>query len=297
MTEPGALKMFQRRMAAAVMSPLTARETMARRRPDGVRMEEEAAAFDKPNDRLSAFERLEIYNRQYWLRVVASLVEDFPGLRAILGRTRFDRLIRTYLTQCPSRSFTLRNLGSGLPAWLVANPQWIDPRGRLALDMVRLEWAHIEAFDGAERPAPVAPEVAGSCRLALQPHIRLLHLAYPVDDLLIQVRRGLEGCAATQRKRTVHRVPVLAPEELFLAVHRHDHSVYYKRLEPEAFRILAAIRSGAPLGAALEAGFQGSAMAEAERPAFLRAAFQGWASFGWFAQPDSTPPPPGGPDA
>jgi hypothetical protein len=52
-----------------------------------------------------------------------------------------------YLTECPSESFTLRNLGSRLEEWLLSNPQPITPRESLALEMVRLEWAHIEPFD------------------------------------------------------------------------------------------------------------------------------------------------------
>jgi len=43
---------------------------------DGKSMHDVAAEFIKPNDRLSSFERLEIYNRQYWFRVLASLDED-----------------------------------------------------------------------------------------------------------------------------------------------------------------------------------------------------------------------------
>ena len=283
------LEALQRRMAAAVMAPLTVRGGMARRRPDGKRMEDEAAAFIKPNDRLSSFERLEIYNRQYWLRVLASLGEDFPGLCAVLGRPRFDRLARAYLAECPSRSFTLRNLGSRLLPWLEANPRWIQPRSGMALDTVRVEWAHIEAFDAADRPALGAGDleaVGADTRLRLQPHLRLLHLDYPVNRLLVRLRRQLaaagNSAVAGARPRAARRIPDSAPEETFLAVHRHDHTVYYKQLEPEAFRILRALGAGAPLGAAIEAGFTGSPMGEAELPAFLRRMFHDWASFGWF---------------
>jgi hypothetical protein len=284
----GDLKAFQQRMAAAVMAPLTSRGTMVRRHPGGAAAQD-PAAWVKPNDRMSSQERLEIYNRQYWLRVLASLGEDFPGLRAVAGRTRFDRLVRAYLVQCPSRSFTLRNLGSRLPDWLAANPRWAGPRSGLAIAMARLEWAHIEAFDQADLPLAVPADVTETARLALQPHLRLLALDYPVDDLLIEVRRRLPGRDAAGNSAVLPRHPqvrrVGATEQpVFLAVHRHDHSVYYKRLRPEAFRILQALGGGAPLGAALEAGFEGSAMAEAERPGFLREAFHDWAGFGWFAQ-------------
>ena len=58
---------------------------MQKRWIDGRPMEEAAADFIKPNDRLSSFERLEIYNRQYWFRVLDCLWDDYPGLRAVLG--------------------------------------------------------------------------------------------------------------------------------------------------------------------------------------------------------------------
>ena len=163
----GELKELQRRMAAAVMQPLTRKETMVQRRKDGVRMEEESSAFIKPNDRLSSFERLEIYNRQYWFRLYTSFEEDFPGVQAVVGRAKFEGLMRAYLTECPSESFSLRNLGSRLPAWLAAHTEWTEPRTQLALDMARLEWAHIEVFDEAALPVTDAGGfVAGRWRVA-----------------------------------------------------------------------------------------------------------------------------------
>ena len=78
---------------------------------DGRPMTAVAESFIAPNSRLTAFERLEIYNRQYWFRVLGSLAEDFPGLRAVVGGRRFEALSIAYLKEHPSRSFTLRNLG------------------------------------------------------------------------------------------------------------------------------------------------------------------------------------------
>ena len=99
---------LQRRVAAVIFQPLTSAETMRRS------AKAEADALIKPNKVLTSFERLEIYNRQYWFRVLSCFAEDFPGLRAIVGVRTFEKLMRAYLTDCPSRSFTLRNLGSRL---------------------------------------------------------------------------------------------------------------------------------------------------------------------------------------
>src|SRR5580765_8048012 len=118
------LMQLQRTMARAVMQPLTSSERMQRRAPDGGPMKRYASRFIKPNDRLTSFERLEIYNRQYWFRVLSALIEDFPGLRAVLGERRFDAMAKAYLIANPSRSFTLRNLGSRMEPWLRKNPKW-----------------------------------------------------------------------------------------------------------------------------------------------------------------------------
>ncbi len=127
----------------------------------------------KPNSRLSSFERLEIYSRSYWSRVLDAFSEDFPGVRALLGAKQFDRLRRRYLADCPSESFTMRNLGKHLAAWMERNQALAGANYRIALDMARLEWAQIESFDAAEHerlsPADVGG-IASESVLQLQPH-------------------------------------------------------------------------------------------------------------------------------
>ncbi len=141
---------IQRAMAAAVMMPLTADEDMQSVAPNGNDMHAVAEAFIAPNNRLTAFERLELYNRQYWYRLLDALADDFPALRAVLGAPRFESLSIAYLKDHPSRSFSLRNLGSSLVQWMAEHPELTGRRHRLALDIARLEWAFVEAFDNAE---------------------------------------------------------------------------------------------------------------------------------------------------
>src|SRR5258708_7125156 len=107
----GGMKLLtlQRAVARAVMQPLTLSERMQRTAPGGGRMSAYAARYIRPNDRLTSFERLEIYNRQYWFRVLVSMAEDFPGLRAILGQPRFEDMCRASPPGCRLRSSKLRN--------------------------------------------------------------------------------------------------------------------------------------------------------------------------------------------
>ena len=140
---------LQRRMSQDVMRPLTADFAMQAMVEQGLSMNEIAASYIKPNSLLTSFERLEIYNRQYWFRVIAAVSEDFPALQVVLGQEKFDSLVLAYLRENPSTSFSLRNLGARLPAWLASYPELAGPQHALAVDVARLEWAYIEAFDGA----------------------------------------------------------------------------------------------------------------------------------------------------
>ncbi|HKV25065.1 MAG TPA: DNA-binding domain-containing protein [Candidatus Acidoferrum sp.] len=290
------LMQLQRTMARAVMQPLTAAERMQRSAPGGGSMNRYAARFIKPNDRLTSFERLEIYNRQYWFRVLSSMIEDFPGLRAVLGAKRFEEMSKAYLIAHPSRSFTLRDLGSHLESWLRKNPKWAGKDQVLALDIVRLEWADIEAFDGAAEPSLMQEdiEVGANARLklTLQLYLRLLSFRYPVDDLLLEVRRDEESTefasnafSERQKRKRVHAIAKLKPAAIFLVVHRIEDSVYFRRMEPEEYAILTGLRAGKTLGASIAAGFHKSQIKPEERAAQVQSWFQTWAALGWFCRP------------
>ena len=60
---------------------------------DGGEMARYAELFIKPSHSLTSFERLEIYNQQYWWRILESFAEDFCGLRAVIGKAKFDSLV------------------------------------------------------------------------------------------------------------------------------------------------------------------------------------------------------------
>jgi len=276
---------LQKRAAAAIMAPLTASDDMA------ARWRGEADALIKPNSRLEPLERLEIYSRSYWFRVLDSLYDDFPGLCAALGQRAFNRLSRAYLTERPSESFSLRNLGARLETWLREHHEYAGRHFDLALDMVRLEWAHIEAFDGEARK-PLGPEdlleLGPELRLGLQPHLTLLELKYPVDDLRIAVNEKLEehdsasnAVAERDQHRTIRRYRRLKPQPIQLAVYRAEDFVWYRRLEADEYRLLDALRQGLPIGEALEKAMQSSAIGEERLGAAVQEWFAGWARMGW----------------
>lgn len=286
---PPKLAEIQRRLSQALTRPLTRGEGMQRANADT------AGQFIKPNDRLTSFERLEIYNQQYWWRLRSCFDDDFRGLRGVLGVRKFDRLAIAYLEAHGSTSWSLRDLGQHLPAFLAKHPALTAPQSALALDMVRVEWAKIVAFDTAALPVIDPQKVAlldpAKLRLKLQPCVALLELRHPIDLLLkrlretnLETRTASNAVGATRRRtsRTLRAKESAVP--IFLAIHRVDLSVYYKRLEPEAFALLTALREGATLADACASAFRKSKLNDAHAAAKVGEWFNAWTRLGWLAR-------------
>ncbi len=287
---------LQRRMSHDVMRPLTSDFAMQAMTEHGVPCDEIAARYIKPNSQLTSLERLEIYNRQYWFRVIAAVSEDFPALNAVLGREKFDSLVLAYLRENPSTSFSLRNLGARLPAWLASYPKLASPMHALAVDVARLEWAYIEAFDGASLAPLGWQDFAGlgsDSTLRLQPHLQLLDLQYPVDEVVLAVRKvtpeiDIVSNAVSERRQASEVVlPEVSRSSVYLAVHRFDNSVYYRRIEREEFLLLADLRDGDSIATAIERAFEGSKLSPDLQAARIQEYFSHASELGWFCLPES----------
>ncbi|HUN88128.1 MAG TPA: putative DNA-binding domain-containing protein [Terriglobales bacterium] len=280
------LDQIQRAMFHAVRQPLTPSDDMRRTALDGTSLLETAETIIKPNTRLTSFERLEIYNRQYWFRVISSMADDFDGLRAVLGEKQFQKLVVAYLNDCPSTSFTLRNLGSKLEEWLTGHRDYAADRFGIALDMVKLGWAEVETFDSEGCRPVTADDIAqmgDDPFLRLQPYIRLLELTHPVHDLLLKLRQRRRDDEAPMRKLPARSLP--GSQQTFVAVHRQENSVYFKDLDATAFAMLRLFQSGSTVSHAIEStNWEERGIDEIS--AAVREYFANWAGLGWFCKAD-----------
>lgn len=284
---------LQRRMFEDVRRPLTSDLAMQQKAEDGRSMSDLAESYVKPNDRLTSFERLEIYNRQYWFRTIAAVSEDFPALATVLGSKRFDSLVLAYLRENSSTSFTLRDLGARLPRWLEDHPEFAPTRHPLVLDVARLEWAYVEAFDRLAVAPLTLEDFAGlgdDSRLSLQPHLQLLDLRYPVDELVLAVHKkappsDIASNAVSERKhKSRSGLPRMRRSAIHLAVHRFDNFVYYRRIDREAFLLLSSLQQRHTLAESIEWAFAGSKLSPEEQAQEIQECFAHAAELGWFCR-------------
>ncbi|HHO52591.1 MAG TPA: DUF2063 domain-containing protein [Deltaproteobacteria bacterium] len=151
-------------------------------------------------------EQIGIYVQQYRLRLYDALLDEVPGLAALLqgdDEEAGERLLRRYLADHPPSSWTLNRIADALPGWLAEQPGV----GAHLVEMALLDRAVQEGFDAAEG-RPIQPaELATMPRLQLQPHVRLLRLRHNVHSLRSAAlsRRPLPGLQAADFPLVVFR--------------------------------------------------------------------------------------------
>jgi hypothetical protein len=209
---------------------------------------------------LDAARRLAVYRDAHRLRLVEALGEDFPLLRALLGDAAFERLVRRYLAARPSRSYTLRDVGQGLPGFLGRRPAL---RATAAF-----EWALLDAFDAADgHPLTMADLAAvpaqrfALLRFSLAPGVQVLRLRWNVP----QAWSDWYGGAAAV-------LPVRLPVPVDCLIFRREQRVYFRTLAADEAAALAALRRGCRFGAICSAlARAGDAEGAARRAAQLLA--------------------------
>lgn len=192
---------------------------------------------------IPAEERLAVYRHAYFARIHEVLRSDFGALHALLGDAAFHDLAKLYLMAHPPRSFTLRDAGASLPAFL-AGPvaELFRARWPAAADLAAVEWALVEAFDAADDRlldratlSRLAPSDWSTLTLELVTAHRIFDLDWPVHRL----RRAWSSAQP---------LPALARRATTVLVHRHDEQVFVRALGGLEARALVWVREGRGFG-------------------------------------------------
>jgi len=248
------LKTFQRVFAEVIRRPLGKNSRSFR--------DKRSALIVKSSGSMTSYERMEVYSQQYWWRIQQSFDEDFIALQTVMTDGDYIKLRNQYLETHPSTSFTLRDLGSRLPDFLMKEKSLAKGRKALFRDCATYDWARIEAYGLAEfqRISAEAIRKAGFARkmLYLQPHVRLIKLDYPVHRLIEGSRigdagepgkliaNGLAVGYSSSSRMKLKRAPVR------LAVYRLtegalESRIFVKELTPNQYTIISMFLCGASL--------------------------------------------------
>ncbi len=245
-------------------------------------MRSAAAAHFSGNDRLLPAEQVDIYRQQFWLRHTSTLVEDFPGLTGLLGQRRWEPIVEGYLSTKSHDCLALRSLGKDLSDHIESlDESLIENEGLsrvLLVEMARLEWAYIRAFDLRDEP-PLSParlaeipvEAWQHARFEVSDTVSLFRFQYPVADLRRTIRKA-PGEISTAKVEV---------DPNYLVVYRRNRTLWDKRLSRSAFLLLEQLSRGIALVPACEAVVTEDPEAERVLENQLTEWFTLWGRLGW----------------
>ena len=190
--------------------------------------------------------RLAIHLRHFESSLTRALVEKFPTVAWLTGAEFIAESARIYVREQPPVAPCIAEYGEGFPAYLASRPgaervpylrfvgelEWHLGHVALALDAPPLA---ISALSG------IAEDRLPDVTLTLQPGLRYLAAAWPVDEL---VKLHLSE-NAPERFR-------LDAEDVFLEVHGARGRFDIARLDAASFSFRKALARGGSIGAAAE---------------------------------------------
>lgn len=297
---PAALADFQRWFGHASARPLLTGNATVPHGVDGPSLAREANKKLNTVNGLSGLERLAVYNRQYWFRLITIMQEEYPCTLHVIGLDAFNRWAIRYIEAHPPSSPYLADMDAEFPAFLKRRFREApaskaggrkNPARETVLEAAAYDSALARAFDrpGAEAVLPgQAAEASQAMRARAVPpsafkwlrsgHLTpvWLHYDFTAYRALCRADEALTGRFPLRRKGGTAGHGV--------CLHRHDETIYEKAISRAEFLLLDAL--GAPR--TLDAMFRVATKAAAPRDikAMERnvgAWFKEWTEMGWIS--------------
>jgi Putative DNA-binding domain len=208
------------------------------------------------SEQLTSVERLEIYARAYYARLLECLKIDFPMFAKAVGEDLFQEFAVGYLNHYPSRSYTLHKLGDRLGTYLEESRptrdndtlDWTD----LLIELVRFEWLLGEVFDGPGSESQtssfheltsLSPEMLAAGRLICSPSLKLCTFRFPVNHYWEELRKEVDP-------------PFPAPQTTYVALSRSRYIVRRYDLSQAEYGALQALQQSQTVEAALQVALE-----------------------------------------
>jgi hypothetical protein len=115
--------------------------------------------------------------------------------------------------------------------------------------------------------------------------LRLVETRHEVDALLLEVREAADrnsGVTRAVAQKRIARASSSTP--VYLAIHRSELVVHYKRLDAEMFRLVSALANGASIANAAEHAYSESTLTPLQCQRHIQDTFALFAALGWFCK-------------
>ncbi|CCB85074.1 putative uncharacterized protein [Parachlamydia acanthamoebae UV-7] len=249
---PPVLQYIQEWFGSIIARPIDFDNRMNPVSPCGHSMEKEAAHYIAPSPTLRPAQRIELYNQQYWWRLLNVLHEVFPFVTCLFGYREFNQVLGfPFLVKYPPAHWFLQAIGDRLP--LFVQKYYRADDFQLVYDATQLDCAFNQAFYSAHIPTNLQEMMLGDSEavlaksLVLQPHMQVFAFKYD----LVEFRQAF--LKQNPDYWLEHDFPELKHVPTFCAVFRNDfNQVVTTPLDPDEYHFLSLFRSGCSIDQACE---------------------------------------------
>jgi len=252
---PNALKEVQEWFGGIISRPIGQQSEMNPIAPSGVPVKKEAPHYIKPSPTLQPDQRIQIYNQQYWWRLLNILHDIFPMATRLFGYVDFNRRLGIpYLAAFPPNHWSLNGLGGRFIDWARQNYKGKDKQLLLATAQVDLSFN--DSFT-AENQAPITLEslpnpndlsILLSKQMALPKSLYLFEFDYDLFEFRVELLKQKPEYWAK------HPFPVLkkARKYYFVMYRNVSNLLNWKEISRAEWLLLSQFENGFTVDAACD---------------------------------------------
>lgn len=244
---PPLLKKTQQWFGSIISRPIDEDSRMNPISPSGLPMEEEAFEHIAPSPTLRPAQRIQIYNQQYWWRLLNCLHESFPLVVRLFGYHDFNQTIAIpYLCKYPPDTWAINALGANLSKWIEEEYQAEDKI--LVGNSVAVDWAFNEAFICNKFEPATDVAVVSEKTVYLQPYVTLFAMDYDLFAFReIMIKQKPEHWVDNPFPE------LLKGEKRFFALWRNQHNdISWDEIPEGAYALLGQMNKGSTIDALCE---------------------------------------------
>ncbi len=193
---PLELKKAQTWFGSIISRPIDVNSNMAPISPSGRPMEQEACDFINPSPTLRPAQRVQLYNQQYWWRLLKTMQDAYPTVTRLFGYYDFNESLAVpfLVKYCPNH-WSLNNLGDRFPQWV--KEDYTQDNHELVYNAACIDCGYNTSFFAPDEPPLASPqqleeglESLFEVPLTFQKHISLYQFPYHLfqfrDQFLLQ---------------------------------------------------------------------------------------------------------------
>lgn len=243
---PSELKKTQKWFGSIITSPIDDESRINPITPTGKPIEKEASKYISPSPTLQPAQRIELYNQQYWWRLLNNIQEIYQLLSRTFGQYDFTKSIaKPYLIKYPPNHWSLSLLGDRLVQW-VEEEYHADDKP-LVLNSAKLDWAFNYSFIAPQLPPITSEQLTLDNptsilrkKIYLQPHVHL----FEFDCDMFSFRREFlqhphEYWIEHDFPKLTHGVP-----RFYYLSRSHDNNITWNEISPGEYYLLSLFKNG-----------------------------------------------------